>query len=231
MADIKTKKVIKDTIKKLDRTALYTEKVKDNLVNIKNKANYTDTENSSPNEYGGNRLSQSINVATHKGVNAFNKYGKKATKTTINNIKSIKNIKNTKGINNIAKKNIGIKNVKNITTKTKGAVQKGKKTIKTAKNTIKTTQNTAKILGKTAKATIKGAKKAFQIAKLTAKATVKGIKLAVKGAILAIKGILLATKALIAFLVAGRLGCYSYNNSNMLNSNVMLFYIWHILFK
>ena len=209
MADIKTRKVIKDTIKKLDRTALYTEKVKDNLVNIKNKANYTDTENNSPNEYGGNKLTQSTNVITHKGVNAFNKYGKKATKTTINNIKSIKNI----------------------TTKTKDVVQKGKKTIKTAKNTIKTTKNTAKILGKTAKATVKGAKKAFQIAKLTAKATVKGIKLAIKGAILAIKGILLATKALIAFLVAGRLGCCSYNNSNMFNSNVMLFYIWNILFK
>lgn len=69
MADIKTRKVIKDTIKKLDRTAIYTEKIKDNMVNIKDKSNYNDIESNSPNEYGGNKISQSTDIIFGKNKN------------------------------------------------------------------------------------------------------------------------------------------------------------------
>jgi len=201
LADIKTKNISGPKIKTLDRAAVYTEKMKDKIVNVKNKANYN-VENDSPDEYGGNVIQETAGVTAYKGTKMFNKYGKKSFETTINNFKKIK------------QKEIGINKIKKATKETKGLISKTEKTIKSAKATGKTAIKTAKTTGKVAKESVKGMKKAYQIAKATAKATIKtakatakatiaGIKMAIKASILAIKAILLAGKALIAFLVAG----------------------------
>ena len=59
MADIKTKEKSNIKIKKLDKAKIYSERVKDNIVNLKSKDDYTDnTENNSPTEYGANQISQ-----------------------------------------------------------------------------------------------------------------------------------------------------------------------------
>ena len=208
MADIKTKKKIENPIKKLDKAAIYTSKVKDNIVSVKNKTNYNNAEENSNNEYGDNRISEGTNLVFHKSINTFNEYGKKSLKTTGKNIKELKNvnteIKRIKTVRNRAK---NIKNIRNANKTIKGTVKGGIKqaenTIKTAKNTGKATVKTAKATKKTIKLAIEGAKKSYQIAKATAKTVVKGTKLAIKSAILAIKGILLAAKALIGLIVAG----------------------------
>ena len=200
MADIKTKKKIENPIKKLDKAAIYTSKVKDNIVSVKNKTNYNNAEENSNNEYGDNRISEGTNLVFHKSINTFNEYGKKSLKTTGKNIKELKNvnteIKRIKTVRNRAK---NIKNIRNANKTIKGTVKGGIKqaenTIKTAKNTGKATVKTAKATKKTIKLAIEGAKKSYQIAKATAKTVVKGTKLAIKSAILAIKGILLAAKA------------------------------------
>ena len=208
MADIKTKKKMENPIKKLDKAAIYTSKVKDNIVSVKNKTNYNNAEENSNNEYGDNRISEGTNLVFHKSINTFNEYGKKSLKTTGKNIKELKNvnteIKRIKTVRNRAK---NIKNIRNANKTIKGTVKGGIKqaenTIKTAKNTGKATVKTAKATKKTIKLAIEGAKKSYQIAKATAKTVVKGTKLAIKSAILAIKGILLAAKALIGLIVAG----------------------------
>ena len=191
MPEIKTRKVAENKIKTLDKKKVFKKKLKNNIVNIRDKEFYTNnidnTEENSISEYNGNKVLETSGIVFNRSINTFNKSGQKSLQTTVNNFKKIKQ-------KQILKKNI--KNIKSVTRKTKGRVQKAKKTIKTAKNT-------AKAAGKTTKATVKGAKKAYQVAKATAKATVKTIKVAVKATISAIKGIVLATKALIAFLVAG----------------------------
>ena len=77
MADIKTKNKVLNTIKKLDRTAIYTSKVKDNIVDIKDKGNYSQAQEGTPNEYGANKITKDSNIIFHKGTNEINKYGKK----------------------------------------------------------------------------------------------------------------------------------------------------------
>ena len=208
MADIKTKKKIENPIKKLDKAAIYTSKVKDNIVSVKNKTNYNNAEENSNNEYGDNRISEGTNLVFHKSINTFNEYGKKSLKTTGKNFKELKNvnteIKRIKTVRNRAK---NIKNIRNanktIKGTVKGSIKQAENTIKTAKNTGKATVKTAKATKKTIQLAIEGAKKSYQIAKATAKTVVKGTKLAIKSAILAIKGILLAAKALIGLIVAG----------------------------
>ncbi|MBE5820552.1 MAG: hypothetical protein E7310_07075, partial [Clostridiales bacterium] len=92
MADIKTKKKIENPIKKLDKAAIYTSKVKDNIVSVKNKTNYNNAEENSNNEYGDNRISEGTNLVFHKSINTFNEYGKKSLKTTGKNFKELKNV-------------------------------------------------------------------------------------------------------------------------------------------
>lgn len=204
MPDIKIKQKEKNEIpiKKIDRKAIYKTKLKDNLINIKERNNTNENEDTNPNNYSINRISKETRIATDKAINNFDRYGRKATRETIQNIKN--------GSQNIKQKiqNRSIKqaektarqNIKTSQKTIKKAEQTGKATYKTTGKTIKGAYKTGK---KTAKATVKGAKKTYQIAKATAKATAKGIKLAVKATIATIKAIIAGTKALISAIIAG----------------------------
>lgn len=204
MADIKTKNVVKDTIKKIDRTTLYTAKLKDNIVDIKNKGNYNQIQDNTPNEYGANKITNDANIVFHKGTRRINKYGKESLPVAK---KSIENMKNAnyqiQRIKTIRKRANNIKNIRKANNTIKTTTKQTERTIKTAKNTGKTIKSTAKATKKTAEKTAKSAKKAYQISKQVARQTVKTIKRAIKATILAIKAILAGVKALIAFLIAG----------------------------
>lgn len=193
MSDIKIKKKSDIKIKKLERAKIYTQKLKSNMVNVKEKTNYNNNaEENTPTEYATNQLEEKTDILVNKGIYNFNKYGKKSVKESKQNIENVKQkIKKKIQDRSIKKANNTVlkENIKNTKRTIKNAP-------KTAKNTLK---NTAKA---TQKAT-KGAKKAYQIAKANAKRAMKAIKLGLKATIKAIKAILLATKALIAFLIAG----------------------------
>ena len=70
MPDIKTREVVKGTIKTLDRTALAGEKMKEAYVQIKEKAetSYQASENSAE-EYAANKIINRKNVIERKGEN------------------------------------------------------------------------------------------------------------------------------------------------------------------
>lgn len=191
MADIKIRKKEVGTIKKLDRAKIYTQKAKDNIFNLKDKANCNNDDENSLTEYGSSKITESTNMIFRKSADKFNKYGKKAFQETTENIQNA---------SQKIKKRIQDKSIKKNLKTIKGTTQNTKKIIK---NTPRTIKNAVKVTTRTTKEMIKGAKKAFQIAKITAKQTVRTIKLGIKATITAIKGIILATKALIAFLVAG----------------------------
>lgn len=195
MADIKVKEKSNMKIKKFDKAMVYSQRLKDNVVNIKEKANYENQEENYGTEYGANCVEERTRYGVRKGTEKFNKYGQRSLKETKENINKAK-----EKVKNIKKKFVD-KKIKN---KSKKIIQK---TGKNAKRTIKTAKNTGKVAYKTApkttKVTAKTAKKAYQIAKATAKQTIKGIKLAIKTTIAIIKAIIIATKALILTIVAG----------------------------
>ena len=204
MPDIKIKQKEKNEIpiKKIDRKAIYKTKLKDNLINIKERNNTNENEDTNPNNYSINRISKETRIATDKAINNFDRYGRKATRETIQNIKNgsqkIKQKIQNRSIKQAEK--TARQNIKTSQKTIKKAEQTGKATYKTTGKTIKGAYKTGK---KTAKATVKGAKKTYQIAKATAKATAKGIKLAVKATIATIKAIIAGTKALISAIIAG----------------------------
>lgn len=204
MPDIKIKQKEKNKIpiKKIDKKEIFKTKLKDNLINIKERNSTNENEDTNPNNYSINRISRESKIATDKALNTFDKYGKKATKETVGNIK-----KSSQRI----KQKIQNKSIKMTEKTVKSSIKNAEKTIKTGKQTgklaYKKTKQTGKIGYKTSKATakvtVKGAKKTYQVAKATAKATAKSIKIAIKATIATIKAIIAGTKALISAIIAG----------------------------
>ncbi len=179
LADIKTKEKSNIKIKKLDKAKIYSERVKDNIVNLKSKDDYTDnTENNSPTEYGANQISQTTERISRTGIEKFNQYGKKSAIETKDNIKETAIKKTSTNL-------------------------KGKNIKKTLKNTPKIMKRDYRVTKKLSQKSIKGAKKAYQIAKSRAKAMAKSAKQAMIATIRAIKAIILAAKSLIFFLFGG----------------------------
>ena len=191
LADIKTKEKSNIKIKKLDKAKIYSERVKDNIVNLKSKDDYTDnTENNSPTEYGANQISQTTERISRTGIEKFNQYGKKSAIETKDNIKETAEKIKTK--------------LQDIKIKKTSTNLKGKNIKKTLKNTPKIMKRDYRVTKKLSQKSIKGAKKAYQIAKSRAKAMAKSAKQAMIATIRAIKAIILAAKSLIFFLF----GCF-----------------------
>lgn len=185
MVDIKVRAVANKGIKTIDKGVVATQKLKDNIVEIKEKTNNA-TQKSEDNavEYGSNRVNTITAVSSNKAIKTFDKQGQKSLMKTKENImKSKAKIKNFK--------------------ETRKAKQTAKNVQKTGKTAIKTSKEVVKKSEKVAKESAKASKRAMQMAKQTAKATAKSVKVAVKATISMIKGIIAGTKALISAIIAG----------------------------
>lgn len=188
---IKQKEDIKVPIKKLDRKALYKQKLKNNIVKTKTRENAEEKEGNNPNEYSINKITAKEKEIYHRGMADFKKYGTRAVKDTKQNVDfAVQRIRQRK-VNRTIKKKVK---------ETRKAVKQGRKTIKTAEKTGKVAYKTAK---RTEKVAIKTSKKAYQIAEEGTKATVKGIKMGIKATITAVKTVALTAKAMLSFILAG----------------------------
>lgn len=204
MADIKIKKKSDIKIKKINKAEIYTQKLKSNLVDVKEKKNdISNKEDNTPTEYGADKISNTTRTISNKGINTFNKYGQKSVKQTKQKIEFAKDK---------IKKKIQNRTIKQKTKEIKGIVDKGNKTIKNVaqkntkrivKNAPKTAERTMKGTKAVAKQTARGLKKTYQVAKVTAKGVAKGVKVGAKATISAVKGIIAGLKALITALIAG----------------------------
>ncbi|MEG2342392.1 MAG: CHAP domain-containing protein, partial [Bacilli bacterium] len=189
---IKTKDIVKGTIKTLDKGAIATERTKDTIVNIKEKAENAYSSENETYDYASDKVTYVVNRSTDESINAFNKVGKKSVDTTKNNI-----IKTKQKIQDFKIKQAQKKDIKT-------KVEKAGKSIKTgSKQAVKTQKVVIKNTEKVAKETVKASQRAKQMAIQTAKTTVKTTKVAVKATISAIKGIIAATKALVSAIIAG----------------------------
>ena len=216
MPDIKTRDVIKGTVKVIDKSAVVAERMKDAYVRTKDKAVHSVfAAESSPEEYAADRTLTGMETAAHEVIHGLDKVGRKGVETTKENISKAKDYfqqrktdlpkKQAKDAmrrvchsadttpKTIKTVNRSGKIIKQTAKSTgKATVKTTQKTIKTARTTIKTTQAAAKTAQKTAQATAKAAKTAVQTARAAAKATAAGIKAIIAG-----------TKALIAAIAAG----------------------------
>ncbi len=181
MSKIKTKNAVNNTIKTINKDVVAMQKMKDSIVNIKEKSeNATKSKELDSTEYATNKIID----GTRKIVNNSRKI-KKLGDTTLR-------ISNHKIINNQSEKKLNIKT--RLTEKNEKEIPQKK--IKTNSEVVKNTQ-------KVANETLKTSQKAMQLAKESAKKMVQEIKTTVKATISAVKGIIAGTKALISALVAG----------------------------
>lgn len=180
MPKIKVRKVLKGTIKTVDKSVVITKKTKDNLVNIKEKSEKaTNPEEKSASEYATNRITNTGKfIVDNSGK--IKKKGNESVRTTKNNI-----IKTKDKIKNLKTKLTEKKKIKNTT--------------KGIKNSSKVAENNAK---KVVKETVKTSKRTIQFAKKSVKMTYRGIKLTIKTTFSTVKAIIVGTKALISALIA-----------------------------
>ena len=230
MADIKTRDVVKGTIKKIDKAAIAADRMRSAYVQAKKKAEHTthpDEHNAE--EYASDRVEGGVDRITHEAAHQFDKQGRKGLEETKRNVSKAKDgvqrfrekraaesmkrqtvrtsgnktIKAVEQTEKTIKQSASSAGKKTIKTAGKGTAKAAQRSVKTTKTAIKTTQQAAKTAQKTAQATVKASQKAAQAAKAAAKATVAGVKAAVKATIAAVKAIIAATKALVAAIAAG----------------------------
>ena len=217
MPDIKTRDVVKGTVKTIDKSAVAAERMKDAYIRTKDKAEHgIYSADNSPNEYAADRITGSAESAAREAVHQFDKQGRRGIRTTKENISKAKeHFRQKKAENGLrrsadtAKKSIktverGEKNIKQTAKST------GKVTIKSAKGSVKTAQKTIKTAEQTAKTAIKTTQQAAKVAQKTAQATARAARAAAhaaraaaKGAVSAVRGMLAAARGLVAAIAAG----------------------------
>ena len=230
MADIKTRDVVKGTIKKIDKAAIAADRMRSAYVQTKEKAEHaTHPDEHNAEEYASDRVEGGVDRITHEVAHQFDKQGRKGLEETKRNVSKAKDgiqkfrekratesmkrqtvrtsgnktIKAVEQTEKTIKQSAGSAGKKTIKTAGKGTAKAAQRSVKTTKTAIKTTQQAAKAAQKTAQATVKASQKAARAAKAAAKETVAGVKAAVKATIAAVKAIIAATKALVAAIAAG----------------------------
>ena len=223
MADIKTRDMVKGSIKTIDKSAVAAQRMKYAFIQTKEKAEHAiHTQESSAEEYASNRMESGIDRVSHEAVHQFDKQGRKgfeATKQNVSKAKDgIRTFKEKRAAQSLEKQ--GIRTTRNKGVKVAEQTQKtvkqsarstGKKTIKTvgkgsaktAQKTVKTAERTAKTTVKTAQRTAKAAQKTAQATGKTAQRAAQAARAAAKAAVVTVKAIAKATALAIKAIIAG----------------------------
>lgn len=229
MADIKTRDMVKGTIKTIDKAAVASERMKQAYISTRERAeNSTYAAENSADEYASDKFERGIDATVHEGIHQFDKAGRKGVETTKNNIHKAKDGidrfkekrakkafemqsekcggKAAKTAERTARKT-GSKTVKTAeksTTKTikQSASSAGKKTIKTVGKSGKTAAKSVKTAERTAKTAIKTTKQAAKAAQKTAQASAKAAQKAAQAAKATAKAAVAAIKVAVKATIA-----------------------------
>ena len=196
MADIKTRDVVKGSIKTIDKAAVAGERMKQAYISTKDRAEHsTYAAENSVDEYASDKYERGVDTAVHEGIHQFDKAGRKGLETTKDNIHKAKDgidrfkeKRAEKALEKQAEK-VGDKAAKTAERTTEHTVrQTGSKTVKTAeKATTKTVKQSATSAGKktvktVGKGTVKTTGKTVKTAERTAKTAIKTSQEAAKAA-------------------------------------------------
>ena len=212
MPDIKTRDVVKATVKTLDKSAIASHRMKDAYVRTKEKAEHSVyTAESSPDEYAADRLSGGTETAVQKTAYQFDKQGRKGLEATKENISMVKEHfkkeRATDPLKKQAEKRTAqqggdtihrtgetvrkaadpVRRTSDTAQKTANTVrQKQRQAVKSLDWGRKTVKQTAKSTGKatmkTAKGTVKTTQKTIKTAERTAKTAIKTTQQTAKAA-------------------------------------------------
>ena len=201
MPDIKTRDVVKGTVKAIDKSAVAAERMKDAYVRTKQKAEHgVYSAESSPDEYAADRLSGGTETVVHETAHQLDKQGRKGVKTTKEDIEKVKERfkreRTTDPLKKQAEKRAGdavqqtgdtvrhtantahrttdtVRRSADTTRKAAKTVQQERKAVKTLDRGTKTIKQTAKSTGKATAKTAKGTVKTAQKSVKTAEQTAK----------------------------------------------------------
>lgn len=213
MPDIKTRDVVKGTVKTIDKSAVAAERMKDAYIRTKDKAEQgLYSADNSPNEYAADRITGSAESAAREAVHQFDKQGRRGVRATKENISKAKEHFRQKKAD-IPKKQVQKKTASGLRRFAEPAKQSvktaaysgknikqtakstGKVTIKSAKGSVKTAQKTIKTAEQTAKTAIKTTQQAAKVAQKTAQATARAARAAAHAARAAAKAAVVTAKA------------------------------------
>ena len=188
MNDIKIKQNKKGSIKTIDKRLLNKQKIKENIIEIKDKKE-NDEENNSTN-YAINKIT-SVMSSSPQNIYNFNKNGINNLKTTKSNIQKLKEY------------SIKLQSKRKIKKRAKNIEKIRNSTQKISTKSIKNTDKAMLLSQKTSKKMVRANKRTIQTTKIMAKKAMQGIKTAIKTTISTIKTIVSGTKAIIAGIIAG----------------------------
>lgn len=222
MPDIKQKQ--RTPIKNINKKVVYSEKIKEHAVNVKNRTNdfVNSNEDNNPTDKATQNIVDTEKIAVAKAGDKFNEEGKKSVIKTKENFEKVKNNINEirvrqqekkeskllkdkvkKDANNTSSSIIKQKNIKGIKQKNAKAIKGANQTTKLTKKQIKNTEYIAKKTEQKTKEAIKLSKKAYQISKATAKRIAQDTRRLVRAIIKVVKASIIAAKAAVTFLIAG----------------------------
>ena len=228
MRDIKTRDKVNQTVKTLDRAAIVADKFRNATVKSKETAEHTQTaDETSPQEYAVNLVSDKSKIATHRAAVKFNEKGKQSVVETKRNIQRFRSEQTVKSIRrqrtdykpsaspdlNFSDKGskYGIKtreSIKKANTKPVSKDIKGAdKTIKTINHsvnqTVKSSSDTARKSYISSKQSAQATKKSAEAAKKDFEKSAKTMKEAAKHTKKIVKGIIEGAKAVVNAIIAG----------------------------
>lgn len=220
MSKIKTKEVVKGTIKTINKAAVAGGRMKNAYVSTKEKAEHSNyAAQDSIDEYASEKYENGVDTTVHKGIRQFDNKGRKGIKNTKENVhkvtESIERFKEKRAEKALEKQvgKVGEKATKTAERTTEHTVRRtSSNTVKTVektttkkvkqsatsagKKTVKTVgKNAAKTTGKTVKTAERTAKTAIKTSKEAAKTAQRTAQASAKAAKAAVKAARVAAKA------------------------------------
>ena len=175
--DIKTKDKLPKSVKAIDKTIAWTERIKDPLIYANEKIKDSTDGDIDIIDYGEDKIKYYSNRIKDESLYASKKSINKSKDLLIDKYKKKKLLKHNKDM--------------------------PKEVINNSKNTIKNSKNVVNKTNKTIKNSKRVVEQGRKLAIESTKKTVKGIKVAVKATVSAIKGIIAGVKSLVAMIAAG----------------------------
>lgn len=193
MADIKVKQKSSTPIKAVNKALIQAEKLKGNLVQVKEKIDdindiaVSTTASDGVNEYTSQKITSTTNYIRKKSTEQVTKRGKNELVKVKDNIKNARKRFKQRGF----------------VSKTKNEIGKARRNINYSKKAIKTAERNAKIAKKTATETAKASQRIARASKEMARRTAQATKSTIKAVGTAVKVTITAIKGLAIFIAAG----------------------------
>ena len=177
MPDIKTRDVVKSTVKTIDKSATAAQRMKDAYIRTKRKAEHSVySMEDSPGEYAADRVSEGTATILHEVGHQLNKQGRKGVRNTKDNISAVKeHFHRERSIDPLKKQAVRASDIpRHSAEKAPKVLRHEQKSVKQiTKGAGKTARRSVKTAEKTARATIKTSQQAAKAAQRTAQAAAK----------------------------------------------------------